>query len=536
MSGIFEKIAKNRGYASPAEFSQLKEQVNNMQRTFENISTQQRQKAVMRRAFEAARIDRLTASWGVTNYSLDRDLYSQLPILRSRARQLCQNNDYAKKFLSMLGKNVVGPTGFNLRVRAMKPDGTVDKVDSAALEKHFAKWAKKGVCEVTGKYSFYDIQHLFIKSAGREGEVLIRKIRSKGINAYGFALQVLDIDRLDHQRNEELGNGNIIKMGVEMTAYGKPVAYHLFTKHPGDNVYYTVDSRGYERVPANEIYHCYLPDRPEQSRGLPWMHTAMMRLQNLGGYEEAAVIAARIGAGKMGFFTTPEGSGEALADSQDTTGNLYTEADPGSFGVLPEGYGFQSFNPDYPHAMYGDFVKACLRGIASGLDVAYNNYGNDLENVNFSSIRSGTLDERDGWMCLQQWMIESFMDDVYEEWARYALLNQAVTTQSGQTLPLSRIEKFLEHTWQGRRWAWVDPRADMDANVNAINNKLKSRADVIAEQGKDIDDVWLQLQAEEKSAQELGIKLPEPLTQNYGQNQPQNQNQNADNNQNSASA
>jgi capsid protein len=40
-------------------------------------------------------------------------------ILRARARQLCANSEYAKRFLGLVARNVVGPCGPMLQVRAM---------------------------------------------------------------------------------------------------------------------------------------------------------------------------------------------------------------------------------------------------------------------------------------------------------------------------------------------------------------------------------------------------------------------------------
>ncbi|MDX2074696.1 MAG: phage portal protein [Alphaproteobacteria bacterium] len=465
-------------------------------------------KHMARRAFDAGQISRLTASWGTSSNSINQDIYRNLRTLRARSRDLTYNNDYAKKFLQMTSTHVVGPTGFTLQVKA-KENGVLDQVANTSIQDAFYRWAKRGMCDVTGKLSLCDIKHLSIKAVARDGEALVRKVYGK-MNPFGFALQIVDIDRLDIERNEELSNGNIIKMGVEVTSYGRPVAYHLLTKHPGDSVYWTSQGSYYERVPAEDIYHFFIPDRPEQTRGLPWMHSAMMRLQNIGGYEEAAIIAARVGASKMGFFKSPDGDGEALADDVDESGNLITEADPGQFNVLPQGYDFTPFNPDYPHAMYGDFIKAALRGVAAGLGVAYNTLSNDLENVNFSSIRSGTLEERDNWMVIQNWFIESFLDDMFSTWLKYALLNGAIKLPTGLALPAAKFDKFNDASWIGRRWQWVDPRADVEANVTAINNRLKSRTQVISEMGGDIDDVWAQHKAEEEQAKAQGLVLPAP--------------------------
>lgn len=486
MSKIMERLARSMGYAKKIE-----------------------SKPNRLRSFNAAQIGRLTASWTTSSNSINQDIYRNLRTLRARSRDLTYNNDYAKKFLQMSVTNIVGPTGFTLQVKSKNQDGKLDQAANTSIQNAFYRWSRRGSCDVTGKLSLCDIKNLAIKAAARDGEALIRKVYGK-VNAFGFALQVLDIDRLDIDRNEELRNGNIIKMGVEVTPYGKPVAYHLLTRHPGDSVYWTAQGSYYERVPAEDIYHIFIPDRPEQTRGLPWMHSAMMRLQNLGGYEEAAIIAARVGASKMGFFKTPDGDGDALADDIADDGSLMTEADPGQFGVLPQGYDFASFNPDYPHAMFGDFIKAALRGVAAGLGVAYNTLSNDLENVNFSSIRSGTIEERDGWQLVQNWFIESWLDDLYSTWLKYALLNGAIALPTGQTLPATRFDKFNDASWTGRRWQWVDPRADIEANVTAINNRLKSREQVIAEMGADREDVWSQLKAEEEDAKLKGLSLPAP--------------------------
>lgn len=470
-----------------------------------------RAKQAGRRNFAGADVSRLTASWNPVNISVNQDLKTQLPLLRARSRDLALNNDYAIKFLKMVGTHVVGPTGFSLQVHVTEPDGRPDGLANDAIESAFRKWAKKGVCDVTGKLSWLDIQQLVAKAVARDGEVLIRKVygRASG-NPHGFGLQVLAIDRLDVLRNEDAltRDGNVIRMGVEMTKYGKPIAYHLRVTNPADGVYSLNNGAMYERVPADQIYHLFVPHEPEQIRGIPWMHTAILRLQNLGGFEEAAVIAARVGASKMGFFKTDDGDPTAMADAQDAQGNLIKEADPGVFDVLPPGVDFQSFNPDYPTANYEPFVKSCLRGIASGLGVAYNTLSNDLEGVNFSSIRTGVLEERDNWMVIQNWLIDSWLQDVFEQWLRMAMLNDQVVMPNGSALPIAKFDKFNRAHWAGRRWSWVDPLKDAEAAILLVNNRLKSRQDVMAEAGRDLDDTWRQLRQEQELAAVMGISLP----------------------------
>jgi lambda family phage portal protein len=457
-----------------------------------------------KRQYVAAQNQRLFASWPSQNSSIDYDLRAALKPLRGRSRHLAQNNDYAQRYLQMCKTHIVGPHGFALQSQAAFANGNLDAIANTAIERAFADWARRGVCEVTGKLSFVDVQQLLVETAARDGEYLVRKIEGAD-NPYGFALQVLDIDRLDVDRNEVLTGGNRVVMGVELTPAGRPVAYWLLSAHPSAVEWQTVNR--WERVPAEQIYHGYRPQRPEQTRGVPWMHTAMARMQHLAGFEEAAVVAARVGASKMGWFTSQDGSADPMADTKDDNGVPYMNAEPGAFGVLPAGMSFTPFEPDYPNQTFDPFVRATLRGIASGLGVAYHTLANDLESVNFSSARAGTLEERDNWMAAQEWFANGFLYPLFGDWLRHALLHGMIRRADGSVLSADQVERYTRPVWQGRRWQWVDPLKDIEANIAAINAGLKSRRDVIAEQGRDIEDVWLQIAAEQRRAEELGIEL-----------------------------
>jgi lambda family phage portal protein len=466
-----------------------------------------------RRDFAGSVNSRLTGGWNTQNISANADLYRNLDILRARSQDLCNNNDYAKRFLNMVGANVIGGTGVMLQARIYDTPNKPDTGANDAVETAWQRWGALGTCEVTGRLSWRDLQNIAIKCVARDGECLIRIVRGKAAgNAFGFALQLLDINRLDTKliRIAE-GSTNQIKMGVELDSYGRAVAFWLRDYNPAE-MWLTAGnvSAAHIRVPAADVLHVFTNDRPEQVRGLPWMHSAMVRLNNLGGYEEAAVIAARVGAAKMGFFTTPEGGLSPVADGEDEDDVPFLEADAGSFGKLPPGYEFQSFNPDYPHAMYGEFVRACLRGIASGLGVTYHGLANDLTQVNFSSIRSGTLEERDQWIGVQEWFKDSFCEPIFTEWIKSALAFGQITLANGSALPIERLEKFSAHTWQARRWQWVDPLKDMEANVLAVQEGFKSPQAIAAEMGVDYEDVLVQIKQAQDLAKKIGVELHKP--------------------------
>lgn len=442
------------------------------------------------RAFDGARLDRLTSDWLGAATSIDADLRAGLARIRQRSRDLAQNNDYVRRFLGMVARGVVGPSGFRLHASVTDRGGVNADSTNRALESAFDRWSRTGICETGGRLSFAELCRLAVRSVARDGEILIREVTGSAAgNEFGYALQLIDPVRLDGTLNVTAASGrNRIEMGVELDVDGRAVAYWITDGAPAD----LPGPRQRTRVPASSITHLYIVDRPEQTRGVPWLHTAMVRLHHLKGYDEAAVIAARIGASKMGIYTMPDGNPSPLGDPQGD-GTFMQTAEPGEFSVAPSGYTLTSYDPAYPHDQYQAFVKACLRGIASGLDISYSTLANDLEGVNFSSIRSGTLDERDQWMALQDWFAGAFLAPLYDQWLKWALLNRAIVDDAGAALPIARYEDLRAHEWQGRRWQWVDPLKDITANVMAIQNHLASPQQIAAQSGRDLDDVLADL-------------------------------------------
>ena len=462
------------------------------------------------RNFTAAIIDRLTADWSTTIASGNRELRQSLKVLRARARNLAQNNDYARKFLHLVRNNVVGPRGLALQMRVARADGSRDDAANRAIEQAWAEWGKRGACTACGTMSWSDAQRLFMTSVARDGEVLVRLIRGFP-NDYGFALEFIEADHLDEELNVERGVAapgiaralaNEIRMGVERDTWGRPVAYYLLTVHPGDDAVARA-GRVYRRVPAAEIIHGFMPDdRVGAARGLPWMHAAMTRLNMIGGYEEAELVAARVGAAKMGFYKTREGASYSMPGEKDAAGNIVRDASPGHFEMLPaEIEDVVTFDPEHPTAQYRDFIKGVLRGAASGLGVSYNSLANDLEGVNFSSIRHGVLEDRDEWRTIQDWLAGALHQRVFEAWLDVALLSGALP------LPASDFERLNAANWQPRGWQWVDPEKEVAAHERAIALSVRTRADIAAEQGRDLEDIFRQLAAERDLASALGIEL-----------------------------
>jgi len=462
---------------------------------------------LVKRAFKAANRDRLTADWLSAGGDINQELKTQLHILRARARSQEQNSNLARRFLRLNEIHIVGPDGFNLQVKGKQKNGKLDSKGNKQTESEFKKWAKRGVCEISGRHSFKEIERISIRTAARDGECLIRMhdVKPSRRNPWGFVVELLDPARLDHRLNEDLKNGNRVRLGVELNQANRPVAYWL--KRGKRDGLINHDEK-HERVPAENLIHWFNSERPEQLRAATWMCSAMLTMNHIEEYQEAAIVAARAGASKMGFYTSPDGNAHAVADNQEGEGDdtdLIEEFDPGTIGMLPEGYGFTGFDPKYPHEAYGSFLKVNQHDIAMGLDVSYHSLTGDLESVSFSSIRSGSLEERESWKVKQDSFAAGVLEVIFMRWLNMAVLNGRV----GDNLPQDiALERFSEHHWKGRRWAWVDPLKDIQATVMAINAGLTSPQRAADTLGVDIDELLDEIAEFQQMLEDKKITLP----------------------------
>jgi len=441
--------------------------------------------------------------------SKDQEIRKDALALRSNSRRLANNNPYMKRYLRALGSHVVGPNGFTLQSSYETRSGSRRDPYASKNEEAFARWGKKGTATVCGRFSWLDAQRLFVRTMALDGECFVRIVRGAR-NEFGLALQFLDADLLDHTYTVEAGQGsNAVVMGVEIDTYNRPVAYH-FTDPGSSRVNYPRGKR--VRISAADIIHGFDPERALQTRGVPWAASVMYLISMLGHYWEAEVAAARHESERIAFIKSPNGVlEEGDEDSENYTPGvdplLAARQMPSSTGIyyqgVPAGTDIEIPDAKHPTTAFADFSKAMLKGIASGLGVSYAALSSDLTEVSFSSIRTGTLEDREYYRELQGLVIETFCERVYREFIYMAVLKGALTMPAGAT-----FERFAAHVWEPRGWDWVDPKNDAAAKIEAINNCLDTRQRILAERGLNFDDVVAQLAKETEAIKAAGIVLP----------------------------
>lgn len=479
----------------------------------ETRRTAQRALNVSTRGYAGAAIGRTTSDWTALSTSADAELYTSLRALRNRTRQLCRDNEYAKQALRLIVNNVVG-TGIAFQSQVMMVRGNkLNEPINTKIEAAFKRWGRAKFCHTAGKLNWPDLQRMAIRGVAESGEILFRKIYKRVPGSpISFQLEIIEADQLvdNWSGRAQPGKGNQIRMGVEVDEWQKPVAYWLYPRHPGDNMVNGIPpSNEYQRVPADEIIHLALFDRPGQTRGVPWFHAAMTKLRHMGGYEEAEIVRARASASIMGFIQSPEvdgvpGIGEDPMGSDATVdGEKVFDMSPGIIKELAPGETFEGFNPSSANAAMEPFMRFMLRSVAAGVGVSYESLSRDYSQSNYSSSRLALLDDRDNWKVLQQWLKESLHQEVFDAWLDAAVLSGALDLPQYESSP----EVYEAVRWMPRGWDWVDPLKEVTAAKQAVRAGFQSVQDVVSAKGGDFEDIFTQRRRELDLAADLDLVM-----------------------------
>lgn len=445
------------------------------------------------RSWRAGEWTDLTADWSLSPqwaYSLTQN---HLSTLRARARNESRTNDFAKRYIGMLKTGVVGPGGFKLQACFEDPRGK-DMVANRAFEQHWRQWAgDPRACDVRQRSTFTEMCHQWLGSLATDGEVFVRW-RRRG--PMGYQLETIEPLTIDHTYHDTLPNGRVVRFGVEVDEFGAPFAFYQNKGNAREFPYpYPTGER--ERIPATDIYHLFITESIDQLRGFPWLSTPMYRMHMLDGFEESALINARAAAAKMGFKKQREPERYAGEGGQ---GSGVEEIQPGLYAdYLSEHEDWITHDPSYPNGDFKDYVRQMLRGVSSGLEVSYPTLANDLEGVNYTSLRHDALMERDVYMRLQHWFADHLLTPVYLDWLMVRIVEGIPIPRQGggfRAASVGNLQKYRNIKWLGRRWQWVDPLKEIQAAEKAVQLGVTTRRQIIADQGNDPDEVLEEVEVE----------------------------------------
>lgn len=463
-----------------------------------------RRRAVVRHAgsYRGAEMSRLTGDILSRTQSPVEQLRGDLRILRARARDMALNDPLAKKYLSVMVAQVLGPTGPTLQAQIRRPNGDLDDAMNTRVEEAFRAWCCGPVTK-DRTMNMHQFQPLAFRTMIGDGEIFVKPTLA-GRFRHGIALQGIDADQVD-ETMIILGNGqgNEVWLGVEVDPDGERQAYHVF-----DGLYsQSYSTRRRVRIEASEITHCFLAERFNQARGVTWFAPVMVPALHLNGYVEAVMVGSRAGASQMAFITqdpdqvtsTPA---ETEGDSAETTATpVEYEMAPATITRLAPGEGVEAFNPAQPTELFDPFTTAVSRFIATGLNVSYASLTGDFSKANYSSERAARFIERLLCKMIQQVWVYQFNQPIYERWLEAAVLSNTIQ------LPTPEPSRYKEARWHTQGFDWVDPTKDLEATKLELQMGLTSLTRVLAEKGDDFEGMLREIKKERAVAKAYGLDL-----------------------------
>lgn len=465
------------------------------------------QKTAQARSYSAARKTRTTGGFGSAgNSSADSELSRDLPTLRARSRQMVRDSSYAKRARTIIENNVIG-TGVNLQCQVATGSGSPRTRVNADIEAVFSSWCAADSCHTGGALHFHDLERMALGEVFEAGEILIRKHYGRfGSSAVPLALEVIEPERLAENLVDP-GAFNLqgeLRQGFEVDEFGRELAAWIRKRHPGDPGHSGAVDR-FERVPASDYFHLRIINRWPQTRGEPWMHTSVRKLDDMHEFTGLELTAARGSASYFATIESPEV--DPLTTGRDIdTEQAVVDLEPLTVQQLDPGEKLTFHSPTRPNAALDPFMRAMLREVAAGVGVSYESLSRDYSQSNYSSSRLALLDDRDLFRTVQQWWIRSFRQPLHQ-----AFVQQAVLAGALASVPVAEYAaapaKFSAARFKPRGWTWIDPTREVAAYKEAIKANLTSASDVISQTGGglDIEDVLAARAHELQLMDELGL-------------------------------
>lgn len=471
------------------------------------------------RMYAAARPSRNAGGFASSgNSSADAELGTSLPRLRAASRQMVRDSAYAKRARQIVVNNVVG-SGVGMQAQVLGTRGELRKNVNDSIETAWRDWACADSCHTGGTLHFHDLERAAMGHVFEAGEVLVRMhFRAFGNSRVPLGLELIEPERLPDNIDPGSTSGAEVRLGIEVDRFGRPVAYWIRERHPGD-LRGAVGSGGdrYERVPAADVFHLRIVDRWPQTRGEPWLHAVLRKIDDLNELSGAELMAVRAASMYFGTITPPEpDKPSSLANDEEADGQPVMDIEPLMIQQLKPGEEFNFHAPNRPNANLDAFMRHMVREMAVGAQCSYASMSGDYSQSNYSSSRLALLDDRDTWKTLQQWWIRAFRAPLHKVWLRQAVLARAVAAVPVEQYALD-APKFEAALFKPRGWSWIDPTKEVNAYKEAIKAGLTTVTDVIAQtaDGRDIEDVVTTRKRELEMLAEAGILVdttvvPEP--------------------------
>jgi lambda family phage portal protein len=414
----------------------------------------------------------------------------RLTRLRDRSRQLDREYALATGMLDRATENVIG--------HGMRNDPTTgDPETDERLRELWPAWWD--TADLTGMFGGVELERLAHRSFLRDGDIGFALVDRGWNKAF---VQPIEGDLIDTME----GGYDLAKRivdGIQLNEDMRPIAYYVLGL--------AITGVQMESVPVPAKNFVFYARRKSftQLRGEPCFAQVERLFDQIDGYVEASVVAARIAA-CQGLIVKKLDGGKIV-------GNLATQLnsknnpqkvegmEPGMIRYLNPGESIEQLKPNQPTQSFPDFVSSLIRftGITMGLPLEL--VFLDFSRTTYSSARASLLQSYASFRAAQQLFINQVMAPIYrwrvEKWVRDGVLKipNKLNADPRSGLPA----KYLSHQWIAPGWAWIDPVKEIQAAMMEVDAGFNSEESICLQHGRTIAEVF----ASKKRAKDLAKKL-----------------------------
>lgn len=451
--------------------------------------------------YEAAKRSRMRADWTLRDVGPNTLGQGAIGPLRARVRDLVRNDPHCARAVEVIAGAIVG-TGIVPRAKA------VSDADQAAANAAWENFCRAGVADIEGQHTLEFLALLATRALVADGEVFVRRHWAQDAEL-GFFVELLESDMLDDSKTlERTEAGGRIWQGIELDARGRRVAYWFRRNHPGESgLKVSLES---VRVLAVDVIHLFMPLRPRQLRGVPFLAPVLTTKRDLKDYENFELVRKKTEALVVAIATPPpiETAFPDLAVDPSTgkqiplvpsvlnaEGELVGDLAPGAVLTVENG-GAVNFHTPQISSNYDTYKRAILTSIAVGLQMTYEDLSGDLGNVNYTSYKAGRI-QFDGYVDRVQWLvvIPQLMQRLWD-WCQ---LGAYMVGDSSMAAVMAE--------WAVPARPSPEPEREAVADIVEARGGLGLLTDKIAKRGWNPREFFLLLKEEREMFAKLGLTL-----------------------------
>lgn len=397
-------------------------------------------------------------------------------VIRRRSRHTYRNDPLYRQAMRQVANNVIH---YGIKPIIPYPD----------LAELWEDWVEQA--DSRGQLDFYGMQWHAVFTTSLSGEVLFRfrERRDDDMDAVPLQLQMMEGDHLPLTLTQQAANGNWIVGGVERDAIDRVAAYHMYRHHPSDWSGRT-NALMPEPVPARDVILMYLPERPGDTRGVPWAAPALNTFDALRTYDIAELERKKGTSTYGGFYERPVDDDGAVPGAlpADDEGAMLQPLEPNTWVELPPGYKVTFSQPPSSDANYGPYRRENISMAAVSVGLAYEHLTLNFEKLGDRQYRAMMLEVGRLIESLQYHMVVQQL--CKPTWKRFV---QTAISSGKWTPPVNaRLRDYMRVEWVSPARGHIHPVQEVAAVAAAISAGLLSRKRGVALMGDDVEKIDLE--------------------------------------------